>query len=142
MAWDAARALAGFEGGLLIGLAGTIMLLALGRIAGASGLTARALDLSPDGAPWPIAVAFVLGLPLGAALLSGLNGAGPVHMPPSPALLIAAGLMVGFGSRLGSGCTSGHGVCGLSRLSPRSMLATATFMTAAIATVALMRAIG
>ena len=142
MAWDAAMPLAGFEGGLLIGLAATIMLLALGRIAGVSGLAARALGIVPVGAPWPIAVAFILGLPLGAAIIAVAGRATPVHLPSSLPLLVAAGLLVGFGTRLGSGCTSGHGVYGLSRLSTRSVLATATFMAAAIVTVALMRVMG
>ena len=142
MAWETARPLAGFGGGLLIGLAGAIMLLGLGRIAGVSGLAARALGFTASGAPRWIAVAFVAGLPIGAAILNGLQGDVLVRMPGSAALLVVAGLLVGYGTRLGGGCTSGHGVCGLSRLSRRSLIATVVFMSAGIATVALMRIAG
>ena len=142
MAWETARPLAGFAGGLLIGLAGAIMLLGLGRIAGVSGLAARALGFMASGAPRWIAVAFVAGLPIGAAILKGLQGDVVVRMPGSVALLVVAGLLVGYGTRLGGGCTSGHGVCGLSRPSRRSLIATIVFMSAGIATVALMRLAG
>ncbi|WP_367120036.1 YeeE/YedE family protein [Sphingomonas sp.] len=123
----------------MIGLAAAIMLLGLGRIAGVSGLAARAVGIAPPGAPWVIAVAFIVGLPLGGALVGTGGFASAIHMPASLLTLIVAGLLVGIGTRLGSGCTSGHGVCGLSRLSRRSMLATLTFMAAGIATVAAMR---
>ncbi|WP_454884247.1 YeeE/YedE family protein [Sphingomonas oryzagri] len=142
MAWNAAHALAGFEGGLLIGFAGAMMLLALGRIAGVSGLAARALGMPLTGAPRTIAAAFVFGLPAGAAIVTMVRDDIVVRMSGSVSLLVAAGLLVGYGTRLGGGCTSGHGVCGLSRLSPRSILATATFMVAGIATVVTMRLVG
>ena len=131
----------GLIGGMLIGLAGAIMLLGLGRIAGVSGLAARALGLAAGGAPRWQASAFIVGLPLGAALVAAAQ---PVatRFPESPALLIVGGLLVGFGTRLGSGCTSGHGVCGLSRLSARSIVATGLFMTAGILTVAIARMAG
>ena len=87
-------------------------------------------------------MAFVAGLPIGAAILNGLQGDVLVRMPGSAALLVVAGLLVGYGTRLGGGCTSGHGVCGLSRLSRRSLIATVVFMGAGIATVALMRLAG
>lgn len=129
----------GFGGGLLIGLAAAVMLLGLGRIAGVSGLTARATGLADSGAPRTVALAFVLGLPLGGVLVGVLTGGVAVHYPRSYLTLAIAGLLVGFGTRLGSGCTSGHGVCGLSRLSPRSIVATLVFMASGIVTVAAMR---
>ena len=136
-----AQPVAGLIGGLIIGLAAQIMLLGLGRIAGVSGLAARATGLSTSGAPRGVAIAFVVGLPLGAFLVALLAGGVPATIP-APGLLIIAGLIVGYGTRLGSGCTSGHGICGLSRLSPRSILATALFMGSGFATVALMRLTG
>lgn len=132
----------GFVGGLMIGLAAAIMLLGLGRIAGVSGLAARATGLADTGAPRVVAGAFILGLPLGALIVSLLTGGVVTHFPDSPLPLIIGGLLVGFGTRLGSGCTSGHGVCGMSRLSRRSIVATAVFMGAGFATVAAMRAGG
>jgi uncharacterized protein len=129
--------LSGALGGLLIGLASALMLLGLGRIAGVSGLAARTLGLG-GGAPWLIAAAFIVGLPVGAALVGSIAGAPEVTFPASTLPLIAGGVLVGFGTRLGSGCTSGHGVCGLSRLSPRSLVATVTFMASGVATVWLM----
>lgn len=132
----------GFTGGLLIGLAAAIMLLGLGRIAGVSGLAARATGIADTGAPRNVAIAFVLGLPLGAFLIARAMGEVQVSFPPSIWPLIIGGLLVGYGTRLGSGCTSGHGVCGLSRLSPRSMVATAMFMASGFVTVGLLRAGG
>ncbi len=132
--------LAGLTGGLLIGLAGAIMLLGLGRIAGVSGMVARATGIAPGGTP--IASAFILGLPLGALLVTFAFGPVATRFPTSITALVIGGLIVGFGTRMGSGCTSGHGVCGLSRLSPRSIAATASFMAAGFATVAAMRALG
>jgi uncharacterized membrane protein YedE/YeeE len=129
----------GFMGGILIGLAAATMLLGLGRIAGVSGMAARATGIADSGAPRNIAIAFVIGLPLGAYLVARLAGEVQVSFPSSMLPLIAGGLLVGFGTRLGSGCTSGHGVCGLSRLSPRSMVATALFMASGFVTVAAMR---
>lgn len=136
-----AQPIAGLIGGLMIGLAAAIMLLGLGRIAGVSGLAARATGLSMGGVPRGVAIAFVVGLPLGAFLVALLAGGVPATIPAT-GLLIIAGLIVGYGTRLGSGCTSGHGICGLSRLSPRSILATALFMGSGFATVALMRLTG
>jgi uncharacterized membrane protein YedE/YeeE len=132
----------GFMGGLLIGLAAAIMLLGLGRIAGVSGMAARATGIADTGAPRNVAIAFVVGLPLGALLIAQTVGAVNVNFPASIWPLIIGGLLVGYGTRLGSGCTSGHGVCGLSRLSPRSMLATGMFMTSGFVTVGLLRAGG
>jgi uncharacterized membrane protein YedE/YeeE len=132
----------GFMGGLLIGLAAAIMLLGLGRIAGVSGMAARATGIADSGAPRNVAIAFVVGLPLGALLIAQTVGAVNVSFPASIWPLIIGGLLVGYGTRLGSGCTSGHGVCGLSRLSPRSMVATGMFMASGFVTVGLLRAGG
>jgi uncharacterized membrane protein YedE/YeeE len=117
----------GTVGGLLIGLAASVLLLGNGRVAGISGILGQAL--------WPTAyedrgwrLAFLIGLPLGAALTSLVARLPVVDIQASPAVLVVAGLLVGFGTRLGNGCTSGHGVCGMSRGSVRSIAATLTFM--------------
>lgn len=136
-----ATPLAGLGGGILIGLAAALMLLGVGRIAGVSGIAARAAGISNSSLPKPSAWVFLLGLPLGALIVNSALG----RFEPgfaNPAMLVVAGLLVGAGTRLGSGCTSGHGVCGMSRLSPRSLVATATFMGFGIATVAAMNALG
>lgn len=122
--------------GLLIGLAAALMLLGAGRIAGVSGITARATRLGSGDMAMMSAWGFLIGIPLGALAMAQLLGISRAEFASSP-VLILAGLLVGFGTRLGSGCTSGHGVCGVSRLSGRSMVATATFMLAGIATVGL-----
>lgn len=132
----------GFAGGLVIGLAAALMLLGLGRIAGVSGLAARAAGIADAGAPRGVALAFVLGLPLGALLIDRIGRPVEVHFPVTVWPLLVGGLLVGFGTRLGSGCTSGHGVCGISRLSRRSLVATGLFMAAGFATVAVLRAAG
>ena len=136
-----AAPVAGLLGGVLIGLAAALMLLGAGRIAGVSGIAARAFGISGDGTPRSGAWAFVLGLPIGAMLIAwgpgGIQASFVGYVP-----LIVAGLLVGIGTRIGSGCTSGHGVCGVSRLSQRSLVATVTFMAAGIATVAIMNAFG
>lgn len=134
--WTAA--LRGLGGGALIGLAAATMLLGVGRIAGVSGIAARAAGIADSGMPPLSAWAFLAGLPLGAVLALA-SGAGSIPQLPDWRLLVVAGLLVGFGTRLGSGCTSGHGVCGMSRLSPRSLAATATFIAAGVATVAIVR---
>lgn len=134
-----ATPLQGLAGGLMIGLSAAIMLLMLGRIAGVSGLAARATGLAQSGAPRGVAIAFIIGLPLGALLISLLAGPVVTRFPASPWPLLIGGLLVGYGTRLGSGCTSGHGVCGMSRLSPRSLVATALFMASGFVTVALLR---
>jgi len=134
-----AMPLEGVSGGLLIGLAAAIMLLGLGRIAGVSGMTARATGIADSDAPRSLATAFVIGLPLGALMIALAMGGVETRFPASTVQIIIAGLLVGFGTRLGSGCTSGHGVCGMSRLSRRSLVATAIFMASGFATVGLMR---
>ena len=124
-------------GGALIGLAATLLLLANGRIAGISGIVWGAVSDRADGLwRW----LFIAGLILGPVLTHGMVGV-PVPLPnPAPWwVIVIAGLAVGFGTRLGSGCTSGHGVCGLGRLSTRSLVATLTFMGTGIATVFIVR---
>ena len=126
-------------GGLLIGAAAALLLMLTGRIAGVSGMFATVVRIADAGPPWKLAAAFVIGLPIGAAITSLLVRRPDIEVTSSVPLLIAAGLLVGFGTRLGNGCTSGHGVCGIGRLSPRSIAATLTFMAAAIATVFITR---
>ncbi len=140
-AFPDAAPLAGLVGGILIGLASAFMLLGAGRIAGVSGLAARAFGLSEGGPPRSLAWAFVIGLPLGALIVALAMGGIEARFTGFVPILIA-GLLVGIGTRIGSGCTSGHGVCGLSRLSQRSIVATLTFMATGIATVAVMNAVG
>ena len=136
-----AAPLAGLAGGVLIGLAAAAMLLGLGRIAGVSGIAAKATGLGGSGIARGGAWTFLIGLPLGALVVSLAQGGIAASFASTPVLVIA-GLLVGIGTRLGSGCTSGHGVCGVSRFSARSIVATLTFMAAGIATVAAMSALG
>jgi uncharacterized protein len=126
-------------GGLMIGTAAALFLLMTGRIAGVSGLLAAATRIADSGPPWRQAAAFVIGLPLGAWLMTSFVRASDIAVTSSVPLLVTAGLLVGIGTRIGNGCTSGHGVCGVARLSPRSIAATATFMAAGFATVFVMR---
>ena len=124
-----------FAGGVLIGTAAALLLLLSGRIAGVSGMVASVVRIADAGPPWRIAAAFVVGLPLGALFVSLFVRAPDIQVTSSVPLLVAAGLLVGFGTRLGNGCTSGHGVCGIGRLSVRSIAATVTFIATAAATV-------
>jgi uncharacterized membrane protein YedE/YeeE len=128
----------GLVGGLLIGLAATTLLLADGKIAGISGIVGRALPPKSGDLAWR--VAFLAGLPLGSWSMARLrHGETSLDLTTSFPLLVVAGLLVGFGTQLGNGCTSGHGVCGLARRSRRSAFATATFMSAGAATVFVVR---
>lgn len=123
-------------GGLLIGLAAVILLLGIGRVAGVSGILGAATFAGPrDG--WRLA--FLLGLPLGAAVVATLRSGAPIDIDTGRAGLVVAGLLVGFGTQLGSGCTSGHGVCGIARGSGRSIAATLVFMATGFATVYVVR---
>ena len=135
--WDPAALWAALAGGVLIGLAAAWMMLGLGRIAGISGFIGGVLDGATDRG---IRLAFLAGLLLTPALF-WLAGADlpMVSMVADTPLLLLAGLLVGVGTRFASGCTSGHGVCGLSRLSLRSLVATLSFMGAGFATVYLVR---
>ncbi|PIA68757.1 YeeE/YedE family protein [Pseudomonas sediminis] len=124
-------------GGALIGLSAAIFALANGRVAGISGLLGSLLQRQGEGRGEK--AAFLVGLLL-APLLWGLFAALPsIHFETSSLGLIVAGLLVGIGTRYGSGCTSGHGVCGISRLSPRSVLATLCFMATGFVTVFVLR---
>lgn len=125
----------GLYGGLLIGLASALLLLMNGRIAGISGI-AKGLLLEP--ARWWRSL-FLVGLILGALIYQWTVGPIVIDMQVSRTWLIVAGLLVGIGTSMGSGCTSGHGVCGLARASGRSFAATAMFMLVAVMTVFLMR---
>ena len=136
--WTHFTPLAALSGGLLIGLSATVLLLFNGRIAGVSGIVGGLLQRYKAGdLAWR--VAFVLGLVVAPVLYRLFAGLPESRIDAGWAMLVVAGVLVGFGSRLGSGCTSGHGVCGLSRLSPRSLAATATFMVAGFITVFLVR---
>lgn len=135
--WNQFTPWSSLAGGALIGLAAALFLLLNGRIAGISGVLGGLLKPVRGDMVWR--VAFLLGL-VGAPLVYGLFAALPVpQIDADYAALIAAGLLVGVGTRYGAGCTSGHGVCGVSRLSPRSLLATACFMAAGFATVFMIR---
>lgn len=128
----------GLVGGALIGLAAALLLLINGRIAGISGIFAGLISPLPSRERFWRA-AFVIGLIGGSLLYGWIYGAPPLRLQTGNAGLLLAGLLVGFGTRLGSGCTSGHGVCGLARRSPRSLVATMTFILFGIITVYLTR---
>jgi uncharacterized membrane protein YedE/YeeE len=125
----------GLVGGLLIGLAVALMLLLNGRIAGVSGIVGGLVNPKRAGdTGWR--AAFVIGLPLGAlAYIFVAGGPAPVDVLASPPAILIGGLLVGFGTRMGSGCTSGHGLCGIALLSWRSVVATAVFFGVAMVTV-------
>ncbi len=124
----------GLIGGLLIGLATVLMMLLNGRIAGISGIVGGLLARNGSEVGWR--AVFVVGLLLGAFVyMLATGGALPVRVEASLPVMVVAGLLVGFGTRLGSGCTSGHGVSGIARFSKRSIVATLVFMGVAIITV-------
>ena len=126
--------MSGFAGGLLIGSAVALMLLLNGRVAGISSIVGGLLTLRLRDAAWR--AAFVAGLIIGAlAYLWTVDQATPVRVLASLPAILVGGLLVGFGTRLGSGCTSGHGLCGMARLSRRSVVSTATFFGVAMLTV-------
>jgi hypothetical protein len=128
----------GLVGGLLLGLAATMLLLLNGRISGISSIVGGLLAPKNSEVGWR--VVFLVGLLFGAfGYVLATGGALPVEMQASMPILIVAGLLVGFGTRLGSGCTSGHGLCGISRLSKRSIIASAVFFGVAMLTVFLTR---
>ena len=125
-------------GGMLIGTSAAMLLVLNGRVAGISGIVGRLLQPRTPGTVWR--AAFVAGLILGPLVFAAVTGHRPeVRIPASVPVLVLAGLLVGFGTRLGSGCTSGHGVSGLARLSPRSFAAVGIFMLTAAATVFVVR---
>ena len=127
-------------GGGIIGLSAVVLLATQGRIAGISGIVSRILPPSVDKAGLPQGIIFLIGLLLAAPLWFFLTGTAPVQVVSSSGLLLViAGLLVGFGAVMGNGCTSGHGVCGISRGSARSIAATMTFMATASVTVFVLR---
>jgi len=127
-------------GGGINGLSAVVLLATQGRIAGISGIVSRIVPPSVDKAGLPQGIIFLIGLLLAAPLWFVLTGAAPVQMVSSNGLLLViAGLLVGFGAVMGNGCTSGHGVCGISRGSARSIAATMTFMATASVTVFVLR---
>jgi len=125
-------------GGALIGLSSVLFMMLNGRIAGVSGILGGLLSRGADDKAWRLA--FLAGLVVAPLLFTAFGR--PPALPDLPAswiLIVVSGLLVGFGSRLGGGCTSGHGVCGMARLSVRSLVATLVFMAAAMVTVAVVR---
>lgn len=130
----------GLLGGALIGAAAVLFLALNGRIAGVSGILGGLIAMR-DRRDLGWRLAFTAGLIAGAAAYRAATGALPVQLQAGAALLLIAGLLVGFGTGLGNGCTSGHGVCGIARRSPRSFAATAVFMASAMLTVYLARAL-
>jgi len=130
---------ASFGGGLAIGLGAVLLMLGLGRIFGATGIMSGAIFFeNRDEFSWRIAL--IAGMVLAPALIFAVTGTMPsINVPMSPAMIAIGGVIVGLGASLGSGCTSGHGVCGLSRLSIRSLVAVPTFMATAAITVFLTR---
>ena len=127
-------------GGLLIGLAAAVLWLGIGRISGMTGVMSSLFALSESNRRWSVwfFAGLILAMPL--SLLFGMSS--PIEITQNPVLVIAAGLLVGFGTYIGNGCTSGHGVCGMGRLSVRSMVATVTFILVGMITVAMMNALG
>jgi uncharacterized membrane protein YedE/YeeE len=135
--WTSFTPWAGLAGGLLIGLSAALFVLLNGRIAGISGILGGLLALPKGDSAWR--VAFILGLVVSPLVFASVHVLPAVRVDAGTGTLVAAGLLVGLGTRYGAGCTSGHGVCGLSRLSPRSLVATAAFMLAGFATVFVVR---
>jgi uncharacterized membrane protein YedE/YeeE len=135
--WNHFTPWSALAGGLLIGLAASLLLLLNGRIAGISGILGGMLRPAKNDVSWRIA--FLGGLILAPLVYAIAAPLPAVQIDAGTAMLLAAGLVVGIGTRYGSGCTSGHGVCGLSRLSPRSLVATLAFMLAGFVTVLVVR---
>lgn len=128
---------ASLAGGILIGLAATLLMLFHGRIAGMTGILAGIIPPVP--ADWPWRAAFLAGAVVAPIIYTAAGGTIPFAVPVPLGALVAGGLIVGIGVTFGAGCTSGHGVCGIARLSPRSIVATAIFMATALATVFVVR---
>jgi len=129
--------LSALAGGALIGLAAALLWILNGRVAGIAGIAGQLLRPAPGDAAWR--VAFVVGLVGGGTLVAALHPSSFGLPPGGHGMLLVGGLCVGFGTRLGNGCTSGHGVCGLSRFSGRSLAATITFMATGAAAAFLVR---
>ena len=135
--WNSFTPWSALAGGALVGIAAAMLLLLNGRIAGISGIVGGLLKPAKGDLAWR--AAFALGLVLAPAVYELAADPAPPRIEAGWGTLVLAGLLVGIGTRYGSGCTSGHGVCGLSRLSPRSLAATAAFMGAGFATVFVVR---
>ncbi|HEX4842626.1 MAG TPA: YeeE/YedE family protein [Limnobacter sp.] len=134
--WNAFTPLTALAGGGLIGLSAVMLVLLTGRVAGISGIVGGLLKPQNGELLWR--AAFVVGLLLAPWLYAALYGPLQIESPRDPWMLLLAGLLVGYGTRLGSGCTSGHGVCGLSRLSMRSLVAVLVFMGAGFVSASLL----
>lgn len=128
---------AAISGGVLIGLASVLLMALHGRIAGMTGILGGIIP--PLNADWPWRAAFLAGSIIAPSLVLAAGVEIPFDVPVSTAALIVGGVIVGLGATLGSGCTSGHGVCGMARLSPRSIVATLVFMASTFATVYVVR---
>jgi uncharacterized membrane protein YedE/YeeE len=141
IAWEQFTPYTAIGGGLLIGLASIILMAGIGRIAGVTGILAGVMIglIGAKKSEWLWRLAFVLGLAVSPILFQLFGELPAIDIDTGWPAILVAGLIVGFGTRLGSGCTSGHGVCGISRLSPRSIIATIAFMGAGFATVAAIR---
>ena len=139
--WNEFTPWASLAGGALIGLSAAMLIVLLGRVAGISGMAGALLQLPTWSSlqQWGWRLAFMLGLVAAPLVWQIFTPLPAMQMPSNPLVIIAAGLLVGFGTRMGSGCTSGHGVCGLSRLSMRSLAATLAFMASGAATVYVVR---
>jgi hypothetical protein len=124
-------------GGVFIGMAAVLLMLTLGKIAGISGISWGALSIHTQSDDRLWRWLFLIGMPVGALIAHAVIGIPEVTVNETPIKAALAGLLVGIGVKLGNGCTSGHGVCGISRFSIRSLVATMTFMVTAIITVAL-----
>ncbi len=138
MSIDSAAITAALTGGALIGVSATVLILGIGRIAGIAGIVNGAIDPDTRDRAWRWV--FLVGLIAGAWFANAAGLMAPaLGAKPGPAFTITAGLLVGYGTRLGGGCTSGHGICGLARLSWRSIIATCTFIATGMATVFVVR---
>jgi uncharacterized membrane protein YedE/YeeE len=135
--WASFTPWSALAGGILIGIATALLLLVSGRTAGVSGIVAGILRPKPDDLAWR--VAFVAGMVVAPLVYAAAAALPPLQISAGYPMLVAGGLLVGLGTRYGSGCTSGHAVCGVARASPRSIVATLAFMSAGFVTVYLVR---
>ena len=135
--WNAFTPWPALAGGLLIGIAAAMFVLLNGRIAGVSGVLGGLLSPAKGDVAWRMS--FVLGLLIAPTVYAFFSAGTPLRIDAGEGALVLAGLLVGAGTRYGSGCTSGHGICGLSRLSPRSLVATLAFMGTGFVTVFVLR---